>query len=140
MESLLIRSASGEGALEFFERTPDDPSRPIERFKVRLTDRELTAVGGVYFCGGEFESHPAPLFARMSARWRGGPDEFVWQALEGELTLRCTQDRVGHVMIRVELRSGPTEGDWAVQATVMAEAGQLQELARQADQFFGRAG
>jgi hypothetical protein len=59
---------------------------------------------------------------------------------EGELDLRCTQDRAGHVSLRVALRPGPAHEDWAVQATIMAEAGQLEELARRASLFFGRSG
>src|SRR4051794_8740100 len=108
MESFLIRSASGGGSLEFFERTPTDPSLPIERFKVQLTDHDLSAVGRVY--AGDPDMHPAPLFARMAANWRGWPGELTWASPEGELSLRCAQDRTGHVFVRVELRSGASEG------------------------------
>ena len=137
MDSFLIKSASGAGVLDFFERTPADPSRPIERFKVRLADQDLAAVGRVY---GWYEPHPAPLFARMAESWRGWPGTITWESPEGELTLRCTQDRTGHVAIVVELRSGPMDQDWRVRATIMAEAGQLEELARQAAAFFGPSG
>src|SRR4051812_45017162 len=102
MESFLLRSASGAGSLEFFERTPVDPVLPIERFKVRLVDDDLSAVGRVY--AGDPDAHPAPLFARMAARWRGWPGELAWESPGGELGLRCAQDRTGHVFIRVELR------------------------------------
>jgi len=138
MNSFLIPSASRAGSLEFFERTPSDPRLPIERFKVRLIDPELSAVGRVYV--GQGDLHPAPLFAQMSANWSGWQGEFRWESPEGELGLRCVQDRTGHVSIGVELRSGPTQGDWAVRATVMAEAGQLDELARRAELFFGQSG
>jgi hypothetical protein len=137
MNTFLIRSASGEGSLEFFERTPTDPALPIERFKIRLTDHDLSAVSRVY-AGGD-EAHPGPLFDQMAAQWRGWQGQFVWESPERELGLRCTRDRTGHVFIRVELRSGPTEADWAVQAKIEAEAGQLEELARQAGLFFGRS-
>jgi hypothetical protein len=133
MGSFVIRDVDGEGFLEFFERTPTDSDRPIERFQVRLTDFELSAVARVYAYG-----HPAPLFAQMAAHWRGWQGTFAWEALEGELQLRCSQDRAGHVAIQVELRSGPTPGDWTVRSTVMAEAGQLEDIARRAASFFGR--
>jgi len=138
MNSFLIQSASRAGSLEFFERTPPDPRMPIERFKVRLIDPDLSAAGRVYVGHGDL--HPAPLFAQMSANWKGWQGEYMWESLNGELSLRCVQDRTGHVSIGVELRSGPTESDWAVRSTVMAEAGQLEELARQAVLFFGRSG
>src|SRR5262245_31917142 len=113
MDTFLIRSATGSGSLEFFERTPADPRLPIERFKVWLIEQDLSAVGRVY--AGPGDAHPAALFARMAADWRGWPGEFRWESLEGELGLCCAQDRTGHVSIRVALRSGPTEGDWALQ-------------------------
>jgi hypothetical protein len=138
MDSFLIRSASGAGSLEFFERTPANPRLPIERFKVRLVDEDLAAVGRVY--AGYPDAHPAPLFAQMAVSWRGWPGEFTWESLEGELGLRCAQDRAGHVSIRVELCSGPSEGDWTVHATIMAEAGQLEGLAHGAAIFFGQPG
>ena len=76
----------------------------------------------------------------MAASWRGWQDELNWSSPEGELTLSCTQDRAGHVFIKVELRSGPIEEDWTIRATVMAEAGQLEGLARHAESFFGPTG
>jgi len=135
MDSLLIRGVSQGSSLEFFERTPVDPRLPIERFKVRLTDQDLSAVGRIYT---RFtETHPAPLFAQMAASWKGWQDTFTWESQDGELVLRCRQDRNGRVFIRAELRSGPTDGDWTVTTTVQAEAGQLEELARGAAMFFG---
>src|ERR1044071_5406779 len=109
MDTFLIRSASGDGALEFFERTPTDPRLPIERFKVRLTGPDLAAVGRIY--ADSAAADPSPLFARMAAHWRGWPDEFAWETPDGALGLRCAQDRTGHVRIRVALRPGPTPED-----------------------------
>ena len=138
MDSFLIRSASGTGAVEFFERTPADSRLRIERYQVRITDQDLSAVGRVY--AAEFDTTPAPLFAQMAASWRGWHGELIWEALDGELSLRCTQDRTGHVSIRVVLRAGPSERDWRVETTIMTEAGLLDELARGAESFFGRSG
>lgn len=142
MDSFLVPSASGAVALEFFERTPPDPSKPIERFKVRLDGPELSAIGRVYVDTAVYwegaAAHPTSMFAQMAVNWTGWQDELAWGSLEEELTLSCTQDRAGHVSIKVELRSGSTEEDWTVRATVMTEAGQLEEIARHAALFFGR--
>jgi hypothetical protein len=135
MESFLLTSASGAGSLEFFERTPGAPRLPIERFKVRLFDDELSAVARVYTDSAT--THLAALFAQMAASWKGWQGDFVWESPEGEMILRCSHDRAGHVALRVALLSGLTEGDWSIQATVMAEAGQLEDLASQAAAFFG---
>ncbi len=136
MSEFVVPCASGEGALTFFERTPTDRNLPLERFKVRLERRDLSAVVRVY--AGENADHPAALFSRMSAHWRGWPEALTWTSLEHELGLSCTQDRAGHVAIGVTIRSGPTETDWSVWATVMSEAGQLESLAHEAARFFGR--
>jgi hypothetical protein len=138
MDSFIIPGASGAGSIEFFERTPADARRPIERFKVRVADLELSAVGRVY--AGDADWHPASLFARMAANPTGWPDELVWESQEGEMGLRCSMNRNGHVFLRVSLRSGPTRRDWSVEATVTAEAGQLGDLARRAADFFGNEG
>jgi hypothetical protein len=138
MESFVIRNTAGSGMLEFFERTPVDPRLPIERFKVRLTGLDLSAVARIY--AGAGAGHPATMFAQMAAQWNGWQGEIAWESLEGELALRCTQDRTGHVSIVVVLRSGPSKADWMVEATVVAEAGQLEEIAHRAGLFFGQTG
>jgi hypothetical protein len=48
-------------------------------------------------------------------------------------------DGLGHISIQVNLRSGHMPADWTVRATVMAEAGQLEDIARRAALFFGQA-
>jgi hypothetical protein len=140
MQSFVIRNTAGSGALECFDRTPVDPRLPIERFKVRLTGLELSALGRVYAATGAAGGHPAPMFALMAAHWKGWQGEFVWESSEEELTLRCARDRTGHVSIGVVLRSGPSKADWKVEATVVAEAGQLEEIAQDAARFFGQTG
>ena len=136
MDEFLIPSAAGDGGLAFFDRSPRDPSEPIDRFSVRVTDHALSATAQVY--AGYAPSHPASLFADMARQWAGWSGELVWLSLECELTMRCSRDRAGHVFIRVELRSGPMPEDWRVVATVLAEAGQLEGIARRAKLFFGR--
>jgi hypothetical protein len=138
MKSFVVQNTAGTGALEFFERTPLDMRLPIERFKVRLTGLDLSAVARVYT--GADGGHPAVMFAQMAAHWRGWQGEFAWESLDGELALRCVQDRTGHVAIGVVLRSGPSKADWMVEATVVAEAGQLEEIALEAARFFGQPG
>ncbi len=103
---------------------------------MRISDHNLFAAAQVY--AGHAPSHPAGLFADMAARWSGWPDAPTWDSLEGELSLSCTQDRLGHVAIRVELRSGHMDDAWRVEATVMAEAGQLEAIGHRAASFFGR--
>lgn len=138
MDEFLVPSASGDGGLLFFQRSPPDPTKPIDSFWVRVMDRNLSAEGQVY--AGYAPSHPAPFFADMAHQWAGWSGELVWESLEGELRIRCSRDRVGHIFICVELGSGPMPDDWRVVATVLTEAGQLASIARRAELFFGLAG
>ena len=135
MDEFLIPSAAGDGGLLFFQRSPADPTKPIDKFWVRVTDHNLSAAAEVY--AGYAPSHPAPLFADMARQWAGWSGELVWRSLEGELAIRCSRDRVGHIFVRVELRFGPMPHDWRVVLTVLAEAGQLENIARRAELFFG---
>jgi hypothetical protein len=137
LDEFLIPSAAGDGGLLFFQRSPPDPSKPIDGFWVRATVLNLSAAAQVY--AGYAPSHPAPLFADMARQWAGWSGELVWQSLEGELAIRCSRDRVGHIFIRVELQSGLMHEDWRVVATISTEAGQLEGIARDAELFFGRA-
>lgn len=137
MDEFLIPSVSGSGGLLFYDRSPVDRAQRIGTFLVRVTDQDLSAAAQVY--AGYAPSHPAAMFAEMARRWSGWHGELVWKSLEGELALRCSHDRLGHISIRVELRSGLMPDDWSAAATVVSEAGQLEEIARRARSFFGRA-
>ena len=137
MDEFLIPSVVGEGGLLFSDRWPSDRNEPIEYFWVRVTDQNLSAAAQVY--AGYVPSHPTALFQEMARQWSGWTGELVWESLESELALRCTRDRLGHITIRVEILSGPMPYDWRIAATVMAEAGQLEQIARHAATFFGRA-
>jgi hypothetical protein len=79
----------------------------------------------------------ACLFDEIAADWRGWNELKTWQSIEGELKIRCGNDRRGHITIEVELRSGHDDLDWSVQSAVVAEAGRLDEIARRAREFFG---
>ena len=136
MDEFIIPSAAGCGGLLFYDRAPSDLVEPIGSFRVRVMDHNLSAVGQVY--AGYAPAHPVPLFTEMARHWSGWSGELSWESLEGELALRCNHDRLGHISIRVELRSGPMEVDWRVTAVIMAEAGQLEDIALRAAQFFGQ--
>jgi hypothetical protein len=137
LDEFLIPNAAGEGGLLFFQRSPADPSESIDHFWVRVTDQNLSAAAPVY--AAIPPCHPAPLFADMARQWAGWDGELTWESLEGEIKIRCGRDRVGHVFIRIELRSGPYPNDWLAVVQVLTEAGQLEIIARRAELFFGRA-
>jgi hypothetical protein len=136
LDEFLIANAAGPGVLLFCDRSPPDPTEPIEEFWVRVTGHNVAAACQVY--AGYAPSHPAQMFSNMARQWTGWSGELRWESLEGELALRCSHDRLGHISIGVEIRSGQMPDDWRLVASVTAEAGQLEDIARRAESFFGR--
>ncbi len=135
MDELLIPSATGSGGLLFYNRSPSERTLPFETFWVRVWDQNLVAATRVY--AGYVPSHPGSLFAAMKSQWSGWSRTITWCALEGELSLSCTHDQLGHIAIEVEMQSSSWDDTWQVKATVITEAGQLESLARKAVSFFG---
>ena len=73
-------------------------------------------------------------FKEMSAAWRGWEGEKTWRSLESELQIVSTHDGLGHVKIAVELRMN-SKADWRVRGVLVVEAGQLDGLAAEAEEF-----
>ncbi|MBA4031417.1 MAG: hypothetical protein C0478_11095 [Planctomyces sp.] len=136
MDEFSILSVNGSGGLFFHDRSPFDTHEPIYCFGVRVTGHNLSAHATVH-CGCIPSHHPAPFFAELAMRWADWEGELVWSSIEGELTLRCSRDSLGHISIRTELASGPMPDDWKVEATIVVEAGQLESISRRANVFFG---
>lgn len=122
--------------LVFFDREPPDRAEPLDYFSVRFSEPNLSARCRVY---GYYSSGLTQLFADMARQWAGWQGELDWSSLEGELTLRCSHDGLGHISIRADLRSGPMPDDWRVQAKVMADSGQLDGIAKRAAIFFSES-
>ena len=137
MDEFVISYAGEE--LVFFDRLPPNRSEPLDYFSFRISQPNLTAQRRVY---GYLSSDLAQFFADMARQWDGWQGELVWTSLESELTLRCSHDGLGHISIRVDLRSGSYLDDWQLLATVKADAGQLEEVAdaTRSDGKTGQAG
>jgi Family of unknown function (DUF6228) len=72
-----------------------------------------------------------PAFlAAMDADWRGWPGAREWRSIEGDITLSCTHNGLGHISARVTLE--PIYREWMAVDTLILEAGTLGELARDA--------
>lgn len=120
--------------LIFFDREPPDRVEPLDYFSVRFSEPNLTARCRVY---GYHSLGLTRLFADMARQWNGWQGELAWESLEGDLKLRCSHDGLGHISIHADFRAGPDPHHWRVQATVMADAGQLEGIAKRAAIFFG---
>jgi hypothetical protein len=133
VESFCLKSADRQATIEFFGRLPSEAAMEIEHFMVRVTNGDLTAATSVY---AHHADELARFFIEMAGAWRGWHGDVVWQSLDGEMRLTSTNDRRGHILLRIEIRSGCDDLDWSVQSGVMIEAGQLERIAGEAVGFF----
>ena len=76
----------------------------------------------------------AMFFADLAADWRGWQGAREWSSLEGECELRAESDRTGHVTLSVRAQYRQSEV-WAVEGSVVLEAGQLDAIAAAAKKF-----
>ena len=76
-------------------------------------------------------------FRDLAENWRGWSGARVRESIEGQLRLSSTCDRTGHIACRVLLQNQVEGADWRVEVPILLEAGQLQSIARAAEQFFG---
>jgi hypothetical protein len=127
-----IKSVEGGARLRFSHREPVSTAEPIEYFSVHVDNVALQASARVYAYW-----HPAELFEDLALHWNGWQGTRSFESLERELKLACTHDGLGHILISVDLRSGPYHLDWTVHTAVLAEAGQLERMAMKARAFFG---
>lgn len=134
MEKVEIKSAEGPSTIALVDREPFDTSQTIDYFTVQLTDTNLSASARLYayMCGGLPE-----LFAHVAENWREFSGPLDWASLEDTFKLKITHDGLGHFRIVAQLRSGPYDRDWLVQASVMAETSQLSRIAADIAAFLG---
>ncbi len=74
------------------------------------------------------------FFGDLAHHWQGWPGRKEWFSLEEELKLSATCDRLGHIFLLVNLKTG-TPPVWNLQIELILEAGQLEDLAAQACAF-----
>jgi hypothetical protein len=132
-----IQSVHGGTRLEFRGVVPRG-GEPYDDFtvEVRLTGGNVEASESVY---DHLPHRWADLFESMARDWRGWDGQRTLASLEGQLEISCGADRLGHVSVRVELSGDPLGSDWRAADTIYIEAGQLDELALQAREYFGGA-
>jgi hypothetical protein len=79
----------------------------------------------------------ARLFSEAAREWKGWTGAKVWESIEGELRLELRINHLGHVFLRVRIRSDPGEADrWQLDAELGLDAGQLDGVARDANRFW----
>ena len=76
----------------------------------------------------------ADFLESLATDWKGWKGERRWKSLEGELSLKATTDRTGHIYLSIEIRDGAPPR-WQVIASLTLEAGQLDRIASDGREF-----
>ena len=104
------------------------------RFTVSLIGTPLSATVLVY------DIQPqrwGDFFADLAMSWPGWDNKKECQSLEEHLRVAATHDRLGHIRLRVYLRDVNVGSDWSAETSIWLEAGQLEDVAKRARQYFG---
>lgn len=125
-KSITIQSVRDATRLTLFQPTGDS-------FAAALASNGFS---GRVFVSTYCAVPPSALFDGMAHDWRGWEGKKEWSALEDELTLTATSDRLGHISLVVAMGDYCSPADWRLLATLHLEAGQLDELASAVKELF----
>lgn len=128
----IVQSVSSATRLEFEGVIPRDDDGPYT-IQVSLVGENVQARGTVDDMAPRQWS---AFFAGIARDWSSWEGDRAHASLEGQLQLTCTADRPGAVTFRVELR-GTAGSDWFAADSIDLVPSQLEELARQAEAYFG---
>lgn len=82
----------------------------------------------------------ATFFNDLAVHWRGWQGVKDHESIEGHLRIEAeAADSLGHITLRMCLRGVDVPHLWMAEISLVVEAGQLDNLARQAQAFFGAA-
>jgi hypothetical protein len=123
-EPIKLKSSTSPATVEFRRGAAD-------RFGVQVERPELTAAVEVYCIDGFRDPLSLVEFLDGIARdWRGWEGTRNWSALEGEFSLSCRADRLGHIYMTVRLGGQIESEPWSVEFQINTEASQIEPLAR----------
>ena len=128
MNALRLKSSRDGGHLELRHRG-------TEWWEVTLTLPGLAATAKVDGFAYDGEHTLGVLFRRLSDDWRGWDGERTWASIEGRVDLAATHDGLGHVALRVRVRSGLYDDNWTAIGVIWIDAGQLGRVAREVAAF-----
>jgi len=101
---------------------------------LRLHSSNVTAITHAYDCQFSKWTRFFKYLAANSHGWNGVMDR---ESLEGDLRLEATSDSLGHIRLRIRLKNVDPRTEWSAETSLRLEAGQLENLAKQAKAYFG---
>ena len=104
-----------------------DPAGHVDYLTVELRERFLFARTRVCMTEGH---GLLQLFEWIARDWKGWTGEREWRSIEGDLTLTCSTNPMGDVLVVVTLHAlSAFPPPWEVRANVKLDAGQLEGIA-----------
>lgn len=130
---MIIKCCKNDGELEFSEK--EGLSRPDgkEYFRVAIRSQHLSSLTDVY-AFDPFDSNLMRFFEDLAENWKGFDGEKSWSSLEGEFSLSCMSDSLGHFALEVTIRN--IEDTRYARKTIYIESGQLEKIAGEVRNFF----
>lgn len=116
-----IESADTEAKLEFSDVEDD-------YLTVAFSSAALGASQRIWLDEGDSESL-INLFCEMAQNWRGWESPKDWISTEGDFSLSCTSNKLGHIKLELELTGRRTREPWFTKCSINIEAGQLERIA-----------
>ena len=132
-DEIIIKSSRSDYELKLSEPKPHGMKAPVEYIRVSIKGHDLTAsTSKVYIYEPK---HLTGFFADLAANWKGWKGEKAWNSIEEDFAITATSDRLGHIALKVTLKSGPYGDDWAIEACIYVEAGQMEEIAKRVKKY-----
>lgn len=128
MSKVTIKSVNTGAKLEFSDVRS-------EYFTVAFSSVFLSASHQVWVYTGDCK-RLVGLFLDMAKNWTGWEGAKTWDAIEGDFSLSCTSDKLGHITLEVELAGRDPPELWSAKFNVEVEAGQLEKIASEMRTLF----
>jgi hypothetical protein len=123
-----------DGVRIVFEDPCRDAKGWLESFRVSLASPGFSATARIE--NPPYGRPPSDLFEDLAQNWKGWAGEKKWRSMEDELTLIAVRDSVGHIFLTAKIHSNEIPAVWSAKATVMIDAGQLEQISRTFLRFF----
>lgn len=130
---MLIKCCKNSGEIEFSDKESLRLQVGREHFRVSVRSTQLSAFTDVYIFD-PFDSDLVRFFKDLERNWKGFDGEKRWSSLEGEFSLLCTSNSLGHFELEITIRN--IEDTMLVRKTIYIESGQLEKIALEAKDFF----
>jgi len=134
---MLIGGAANGSSIEL--SYPEGLSKPAgtETYCVTLRANDFEVSTRVYAFTPDGQGLQS-FFAELAEQWRGWEGTMAWSSLEGEFTLECQHDRIGHVLTTATLHSSTMPDGWTGQVRFVIAASELDSIAAGLAHFFSQ--